>query len=82
MPSWKRELWPGGQDTLRNNETIQIPAAAYNIKEWMQGLEEDASEVEVRNGDASNCRTEWRNVYSQRGGRVEDGIDDKVPHNY
>ena len=50
-------------------KTNQTPAAAYNIKKWMQGLEEDASNAEVRNGKASNHSTEWRNVHSQCVGR-------------
>ena len=50
-------------------KTIQTPAAAYNIEEWMQGLEEDASKVEVRNGDVSYYGTEWRNAYSECVGR-------------
>ena len=67
MPLWGRELRPRcPQGTMKTNQT---PAAIYNIKEWMQGLEEDASEVEVRNGDLSNCGTEWQNTYSQYVGR-------------
>ena len=47
---------PGhSQGTMKTNQT---PTAAYNIEEWMQGLEEDASEVEARNGDAGDQRTE------------------------
>ena len=43
--------------TMKTNQT---PTAAYNIKTWMQGLEGDASRVEVRDGDASNHGTEQR----------------------
>ena len=50
-------------------KTSQIPTAAYNTKEWMQGLEEAASEMEVRNGHAGNQETEWRNTHSQYVGR-------------
>ena len=46
-------------------KTNWAPAAAYNIEEWMQGLEEDASEVEVRNSKVSNWGTDWRNTCSQ-----------------
>ena len=53
----------------RNNEDKLDPTAAYSIKEWMQGLEGDASKVEMRNGEASNCGTEWRNTHSQCVGR-------------
>ena len=35
----------------------------------MQGLGEDVSKVEVRNGDASNHRTEQRNAHFQHIGR-------------
>ena len=58
---------PGcSQGTMKTNLT---PTAAYNIKEWMQGLEEDASKVEIRNGNVSNHGTEQRNVCSQHVGR-------------
>ena len=35
---------------------------AYNIEEWMRGLEEDAPEEEVRNGDAINHGPEQINA--------------------
>ena len=41
---------------------------AYNIEKWMQGLEEDAPKVEVRKGDAINCRPEQRKAHSQHPG--------------
>ena len=63
-------------------KTNQIPSAAYNIEEWMQGLEEDVSKVEVRKGDVSNCGTEWRNTFLNVWLEVEDDIEDKVPHDY
>ena len=50
-------------------KTKQTAAAAYNIKEWMLGLEEDASKVKVRNDEVSNCGTEWKNAHSQHLGR-------------
>ena len=63
MPSWRRELRPGGPwGTVKTKWT---PTAAYNMEEWMWGLEEDASKVEVRNGKVSNHGTERRNAYSQ-----------------
>ena len=37
-------------------KTTWAPAAAYNIEEWVWGLEEDAPKVEVRNGDVDNHR--------------------------
>ena len=50
-------------------KTNHTPTAANNIEEWMQGLEEDASEAEVRNSKVSNHRTEQRNAHSQCVGR-------------
>ena len=35
-----------------------VPTAAYNIEEWMQGLEKEASNGGVRNGDVGNCGLE------------------------
>ena len=49
---------------MRNNKDKPDPTVAYNIEEWMQGLEDDASEVEVINGNVSNHGTEWRNAHS------------------
>ena len=45
-------------------KTNWTPGAAYNIKEWMWGLDKDASEVEGRHGKVSNHGTEWRNAHS------------------
>ena len=39
-------------------EATLAPATAYNFEEWMQSLEDDAPEVEARNGDMGNCRLE------------------------
>ena len=35
-------------------KAIWAPATAYNIEEWMWGLEEDAPKVEASNGDVGN----------------------------
>ena len=35
-------------------KAARASAAAYNIEEWMQGLEEEASNGEVRNGDVGH----------------------------
>ena len=43
---------------LGNDTANPDPAAAYNIKEWMWGLEEEASKVDVRNSDVGNCGLE------------------------
>ena len=39
-------------------KATRTPATAYNIEEWMWGLEEDAPKVEARNGDIGDCRLE------------------------
>ena len=44
------------------------PTTAYNIEEWMWGLEEEAPKVEMRNGDAGNCGLEQRSAHSQHAG--------------
>ena len=44
-------------------KTGQTPTAAYNIKEWMQGMEEDASKTELRNNTTSDCGTEQKNAH-------------------
>ena len=48
-------------------KATQAPTAAYNIEEWMLGLEE-APKVEVRNGVACNCGLEQRSAHSQHAG--------------
>ena len=50
-------------------KTNQIPAAACNIKEWIPGIEEDDSEVELRNGRVGNHRAYSRNAQSQNVSR-------------
>ena len=54
----------------RTMEVMRTPTAAYDIKEWMQGIEEDAPKVEVRSGNAINHRSEWVNVHLQHAGWV------------
>ena len=52
--------------------TNQMPAVACNIKGWMQGIEEDDSKMELRNGRVGNHRAEPRNTwpwYVSRGRR-------------
>ena len=44
-------------------KSSQTPTAAYNIKKWMQGLEEDASEADLRHNKMSDCETEQKNVH-------------------
>ena len=53
------------QETTKINQT---PTVAHNIEQRMQGLEEDASKVEVSNSNKSNHGTEWRNAHSQHMG--------------
>ena len=58
-----------GQDTLTEMmKATQPPTAAYNIEEWMWGLEEEAHKRGVRNDDADNCRPEKRSAHSQCAG--------------
>ena len=45
-------------------KTNQTPTVACNIEKWMQGIEEDDSEVALRNGSAGNHRAEPRNTWS------------------
>ena len=45
----------------RNNQAL---AAACNIEEWMQGIEEDDSKVKLRNGKVGNHGAEPRHVWS------------------
>ena len=40
-----------------------------NIEDWMQGIEEDDSEVELRNGRAGNHKADPRNAWSQNVSR-------------
>ena len=37
---------------------MRTPTAAYDIKEWMQSMKEDAPKGEVRKGDVVDCRPE------------------------
>ena len=53
----------------RMMKVMRAPTAAYNIEDWMWGLEEDTPKVEVRNGDAINCIPEQRNAHSQHAGQ-------------
>ena len=46
-------------------KTNQTPTTAYNINEWMQGLEQDASEAELRNNKMSYHGTELKNAQPQ-----------------
>ena len=50
-------------------KVTKAPTAAYNIEEWMGGLEEDVPKVEVRNGDAIVHGPEQRNAHSQHAGQ-------------
>ena len=49
---------------------------AYDIKEWMQGVEEDAPEVEARNGNEIDLRSECVLV------EVVGGAEDKGDHSF
>ena len=58
MLLWIRELRPGGQDIPHNDKGKEDPAMAYNIEEWMWGMEKDAPKVEARSGNMINHRPE------------------------
>ena len=49
-------------------KVMRTLTTAYDMEEWMWGMEEDASKVKVRNGHAINHRPEWRNTRSQHTG--------------
>ena len=56
----RRPGFPWG--TMKTNWT---PTAASNIKEWMRGLEGDASKAELRKNKMSNWGTERKNTSPQ-----------------
>ena len=58
------------------------PTAAYNIEEWMQGLEEEASNGEVRNGDAGDLGLGNEAPVPSMLVKVVDDIDSKKNHNF
>ena len=69
MLSWKRKLRPEGQDTHEEWwKQPGPPGTAYNIEEWMWGLEKEASSGEVRNGDVGNHEPEQISTHSQHAG--------------
>ena len=49
-------------------KATQVPASAYNIEEWIWGLEEEAPKVKVRNGDVDNNGLEQRSIHSYHAG--------------
>ena len=49
-------------------KVTQAPTAAYNIEEWMEGLEEETSDGEVRNGDVGNHGLEQKSAHFQHAG--------------
>ena len=66
----KRTKARGPGHPHRMTKVMRTPTTAYNIDEWMEGLEEDAPKVEARNGNVINCRPEWRNAHPQCAGQV------------
>ena len=48
---------------------MRTPNMACDMEEWMWGREEDATEVEARNGNETDCRPEQRNACSQHVGQ-------------
>ena len=62
-------------------KVIRTLTTAYDMEEWMWGMEEDAPKVEVRNGHAINHRPEWRNTHSQHTGWGS-GTEGKENHSF
>ena len=58
------------------------PVAAYNIKEWVWGLEEDASEAEAKMVMWVVMRLSRRMLALSVWVEVEDSVENKVPNDY
>ena len=54
---------PGCPCTM--TKLTKTPITAYDIQDWMQGVEEDASKKGARKVDAFNCRPEQINAHSR-----------------
>ena len=50
---------------LGTTKVMRTPSVVYDIEELMWGVEEDAPQVEARNGNMIDCRPEWRNAHPQ-----------------
>ena len=53
----------------RIDKATQAPATAYNVEVWMQGLEEEAPNGDMRNGEVGYSRSEQRSVHCQDAGQ-------------
>ena len=49
----------------------QVKMTVNMVQKWMQGIKEDGSEVELRNGRVQNCKSQPRNAWSQNVRRGE-----------
>ena len=54
--------------SCRITKVTRTLAVTYDIEEQMWSVEEDATKVEARNGNAIDHRLEWRNAHSQHAG--------------
>ena len=61
---------------------MRTPAVAYDIEECMLGVEEDAPNVEARNGYAINYRPEQRNFILSVLVKVVGGIEGKEDNGF
>ena len=62
-------------------KSFKIPAVAYDVKEWMQGLEE-ASDGEPKLNDNMDCRADQQNIHSQWGAKVKGVIGGREPQGF
>ena len=65
----KRTKARGPGCPCRTTKVTRTDTMAYDIEEWMWGMEEDFPKVEARNDNENDCRPEWRNTYSQCAGQ-------------
>ena len=57
---WTKARGPGCPQGMM--KATQAPTTAYNIEEWIQGMEEEALKVEARNSAKGNHVLEQRSV--------------------
>ena len=61
-------------------KVIRTPTTAYDIKEWMWGIEKDTPKVGVRKDDVINCRHEQRTLTLSILVEVVDSAEGKEDH--
>ena len=60
----------------------RAPITAYDIEEWMQGVEADAPKVEARNGDKIDCSLSGETSILMVLVEAVGGVEDKEDHNF